>query len=96
MVTDDLLKEFKNRMHISHKSEDSSLKRLLSYSIAYIESRCGDFDTDSNDILDQQATELVLERTRYAYNDALEYFENNFLSEIFALGIEMSDVDEEV
>lgn len=89
MASDELLKEFKARNHITHSGEDGNIKKLLSYSIAYVESRCGPFDTDSDNILDKQATELAIERTRYAYNEALEYFEDNFLSEIFSLGIEM-------
>lgn len=96
MVTTDLLEEFKDRMHISHSSEDSNLEKLLSFSVSYVKSKCGDFEPGGKNINDKQATELVLERTRYAYNDALEYFEDNFLSEIFSLGIEMSDIDAEV
>lgn len=94
MVTENLLEEFKNRMHIFHDGEDSNLKRLLSFSVAYVESKCGKFDTDSNKTLDKRATELVFERSRYAYNDAVEYFEDNFLSEIFSLGIEMGGDDD--
>lgn len=83
-VTVELLQEFKDRLHISHKSEDSHLKRLLSYSFADISEKCGSFPLDT----DNQGKELVLERSRYAYNDALEYFNENYLSQInsFALG----------
>lgn len=95
MVTDDLLEEFKGRNHISHGIEDPDLKDLLSYSIAYVESKCGSFDVAGDSATDKQATELVLERTRYAYNEALEYFEDNFLSEIFSLGVEMAGVADE-
>lgn len=94
MVTDDLVKEYKGRNNITHSGEDSDIKRLLSYSIAYVESKCGVFDIDSDKTTDKQATELVLERTRYSYNDALEYFEDNFLSEIFSLGIDMAGDDD--
>ncbi len=85
MVTQTVLEEFKARMHIFHDGEDDNLKKLLSFSVSYVESKCGKFDMDE----DSQATELVFERTRYAYNDALEYFEDNFLSEIISLGLEM-------
>lgn len=88
---DDLLKEFKERMRISHSIEDDNLERLLSFSISYIESKCGKFDLKGNEDFDKRAKELVFERTRYAYNDALEYFEDNFLSEVFSLGLDMSD-----
>lgn len=91
MVTEDLLDEFKERMRITHSSEDNNLKRLLSFSIAYVESKCGNFDITDN----LQAKELVFERTRYAYNDAVEFFEDNFLSEITSLGLELAgDTDD--
>lgn len=94
-VTEDLLQELKDRMHIFHKGEDSNLEKLLSFSIAYVRTKCGNFDLKSDKDLDIRAKELVLERSRYSYNDALEYFEGNFLSEIFSLGIEMAG-DEDV
>lgn len=94
MVTDELLEEFKDRMHISHGAEDRSLKQLLSFSIAYVESKCGKFNIECDKNTDKRATELVLERSRYAYNDAVEYFEDNFLSEIFSLGIDMAGDDD--
>lgn len=97
MVTGKVVEEFKSRMHISHSSEDSDLQRLLSLSVAFVEDKCGKFDIEGEKNIDKRATELVMERSRYAYNDALEYFEENFKSEIFSLGIEMAgDADEEV
>ncbi|WP_407270606.1 phage gp6-like head-tail connector protein [Radiobacillus sp. PE A8.2] len=76
-------------MHIAHSGEDINLQRLLSFSYAYVESKCGSFNLEGNTSLDIRATELVMERTRYAYNDAVEYFEDNFLSAINSLGIDM-------
>ncbi|WP_350300601.1 phage gp6-like head-tail connector protein [Peribacillus frigoritolerans] len=96
VVTSDLLEEFKERMHISHSSEDDNLKRLLSFSISAIKSSCGEFDINGEKDTDKRAKELVFERTRYAYNDALEYFDDNFLSQITSLGISLipeSDTD---
>ena len=84
MVTNELLEEFKKRMHIFHKGEDDNLKQLLSFSVAFVESKIGEFDIEEH----LKAKELVFERTRYAYNDAVEYFEDNFLSEIVALSLE--------
>lgn len=95
-LTSDLLEEFKERMHISHSSEDDNLKRLLSFSISAINSSCGVFDINGEKETDQRAKELVFERTRYAYNDALEYFDDNFLSQITSLGLSLipeSDTD---
>lgn len=86
MVTLELLKEFKERMHISHSSEDDNLKRLLSFSLADLQEKCGKFDIDEN----ERAKELVFERTRYAYNDALEYFNDNFLNQINSLGLSIA------
>ncbi len=90
MVTDGLLKDFKARMHIFHDGEDDNLKKLLSLSLAFIEDKCGEFDVNSETNINKRATELVLERTRYAYNDALEYFEDNFLSEIISLSLDLA------
>ncbi|WP_062110431.1 hypothetical protein [Bacillus niameyensis] len=76
-------------MHISHSSEDDNLKRLLSFSVAYIKEKCGNFDINEN----ERAKELVFERTRYLYNDAVEFFEDNFLSDIISLGIVLAEDD---
>ncbi|MEC5422390.1 phage gp6-like head-tail connector protein [Virgibacillus sp. C22-A2] len=76
-------------MHISHSGEDDNLKRLLSFSVAYIEAKCGEFDLSGKTNLDIRATELVFERTRYAYNDAVEYFDDNFQSDILGLSLDM-------
>lgn len=81
-------------MHISH-DEDDNLKRLLSFSVAYVKSKCGAFDIEGKTDNDIQAKELIFERTRYAYNDAVEFFEDNFLSEIISLSLELAG-DEDV
>lgn len=89
-ITAEFLKEFKDRMHITHSSEDDNLKRLLSFSIVAIKSNCGPFDINGESNIDLRAKELVMERTRYVYNDALEYFEDNFLSELNSLGLSIA------
>jgi hypothetical protein len=69
---------------------------LLSFSISAIKSSCGEFDINGEKDTDQRAKELIFERTRYAYNDALEYFDDNFLSQITSLGLSIipeSDTD---
>lgn len=76
-------------MHISHNSEDDNLKRLLSLSIRAIKASCGDFDIYGEKDTDERAKELVFERTRYAYNDTLEYFIGNFISEITSLALSL-------
>lgn len=94
-ITDQLLQEFKDRLHISHSSEDDNLKRLLSFSVSAIKSSCGEFDIYGTSETDNRAKELVFERTRYAYNDALEYFQENFISEITSLGLSLIPEEDE-
>jgi hypothetical protein len=77
-ITPEIIEEFKERMRITHSAEDSNLERLLSFSYVRIKEMCGEFDIAIN----KTGKELVFERTRYAYNDAIEFFNDNFLSEI--------------
>uniref|UniRef100_UPI001021E756 hypothetical protein n=1 Tax=Bacillus albus TaxID=2026189 RepID=UPI001021E756 len=45
---------------------------------------CGDYELANDEVF----KELVFERSRYVYNDALEYFDKNFLIQINSLGID--------
>lgn len=83
VIDDSLLKDFKSRIHISHSSEDESLKNQLLASQKAIARMVG-----FEDISNPEFKELVLERTRFAYYDQVEYFEDNFHSSIIALGFE--------
>ena len=56
---------------------------------------CGKFNIYGDTDTDKRAKELVFERTRYAYNDALEYFETNFLSQITGLSLSLIPEEEE-
>lgn len=85
---DALLEEFKQRNQIYHKSDDELFKKLLKQSIRKITELCGDFDYEEED---SPGRELVLERARYARNEALEYFEENFGTEIRAFSFENAD-----
>lgn len=82
-ITDEILTEFKERMHLEG-DEDKNLKRILSASVKDLLKVCGDYDINT----DETFKELVFERSRYVYNDALEYFNTNFLSQINSLGID--------
>jgi len=86
---DTLLKEFKSRMHIFHNSEDDNLKRILNSSGESIKRVTGATDIDTPEL-----EELVLERSRYAYNDSLEYFEDNFLSSLLGVSFAVNHVEE--
>ncbi|MCG6184246.1 hypothetical protein H1215_15445 [Anoxybacillus sp. LAT_38] len=82
MITPDILKEFKERMKLGDE-EDENLIRILSASNKSLIRICGDYDISQ----DEEFKELVFERARYVYNDALEYFQTNFLTQINDLRI---------
>lgn len=81
-ITGEILTEFKDRMRLGD-DEDENLWRILSASNQALIRDCGGYDIAT----DETFKELVFERSRYVYNDALEYFNTNFLSQINSLGI---------
>ena len=81
MITPEILEEFKERMHFGD-FEDDNLIRILKSSYEDLKESCGDYD-----LTDETFKELVFERSRYVYNDALEYFEENFLTRINTLAM---------
>ena len=81
-ITNDILNEFKERMHLGDE-EDENLKRILSSSSKALIMACGEYDIEK----DEDFKELVFERSRYVYNDALEFFNDNFISHINNLSI---------
>lgn len=83
MITPEILSEFKERMHLGD-DEDQNLERILSASENALLKACGNYDL----AVDETFKELVFERSRYVYNDALEYFNTNFLNQINSLGID--------
>jgi len=68
-------------MHLDD-GEDANLTRILKASHDDLISICG-----VHDMSDERFKELVFERSRYAYNDALEYFHTNFLTQINNLNL---------
>lgn len=81
-ITEELLAEFKERMKLSD-DEDNNLTRILKASVEDLKEKCGEYDVHTS----ERFKELVFERSRYAYNDAIEYFNDNFLSQITTLAI---------
>ena len=76
-----MLEDIKKYLNISWEDDliDEKLKELINQSKASIKALGGvevDFDKDTI------AKELLFNRVRYAYNNSLEYFEENFHSEI--------------
>lgn len=82
VITPAILKEFKDRMHLDD-GEDDNLLRILKASNDDLTVICGDYDISTN----ERFKELVFERSRYAYNDALEFFYTNFLTQINNLNL---------
>jgi len=82
-ITNEILTEFKLRMKLEDE-EDANLMRILKASHDALYGLCGRRDISR----DERFKEIVFERSRYAYNDALEYFTQNFLSEINSMGLE--------
>ena len=76
-ITEELLAEFKERMKLSD-DEDLNLTRILKASVEDLLDKCGQYDVHAS----ERFKELVFERSRYAYNDVLEYFDTNFLTQI--------------
>lgn len=74
---DSLLKLFKQRMRIGYDTDDENLKAILESSVSAIEKLTG-----SDDIYDPAIRELVIERSRYVYNDSLEFFYDNFINDL--------------
>lgn len=81
-ITDEILNQFKERMHLGD-DEDTNLRSILSASNKALIKACGNYDVNT----DETFRELVLERSRYVYNDALEFFSQNFLTEINNLSL---------
>ncbi|WP_242238138.1 hypothetical protein [Bacillus cereus group sp. BfR-BA-01316] len=83
IISDQILQQFKDRMRLGDE-EDDNLRRILFASNKALIKDCGSYDINE----DETFKELVFERSRYVYNDALEYFSENFLTEINSFGIQ--------
>lgn len=84
MISDEILEQFKSRMHIFHSAEDERLKSDLDMSYSVLQRDYGEFDINTN----EAGKELVFERTRYVYNEQLQYFLKNFSTELNNFGIQ--------
>ncbi|HEM3878455.1 phage gp6-like head-tail connector protein [Streptococcus suis] len=78
----DLLEAFKERMRIFHDMEDNNLSRILSNSQAALTEK---FDVAVEEY--ETGRELILERSRFVYNDKLEAFESSFASELYRFAL---------
>lgn len=77
-----LLEDVKDYLKITWNDEDNSLEGIIKRGQANLQELTGtklDFDREG------QAKSLLLDYCRYAYNNALEYYEENFSREILRL-----------
>lgn len=71
----DLLDEVKEALAITWDEEDNNIVKLIDRSVYYINDLVGvELDLKVN----LSARELVINRIRYEYNNALDQFETNF------------------
>lgn len=84
-----LLETFKKRMRIFHDSEDDNLVFILKSSEEAIRQQTGIVDVGSVSFQD-----LVIERSRYAYNDQVEFFYENFQNDILRVSFQNYETEE--
>lgn len=92
-----LLLEVKEYLKITWDDEDQSLLKMIERSKAYLNNLIG---VELDYTVDDDPKSLLLDRCRYVYNNASEYFEENFREEILRLqlqtGVEQLDgIDQE-
>lgn len=77
-----MLAEVKEYLKITWNDEDYNLTSIIDRGKSNLEELTG---TTLDFTLNNQAKSLLLDYCRYAYNNALEYFEENFSKEILRL-----------
>lgn len=85
-----IIDELKANLGISGTAQDTDLQNKIANGQARLNGLTGvtlDFNSPG------LAYDLLLEYCRYAYNNALEYFETNFSSEILRLQLESAVKD---
>lgn len=82
-----LLDEVKEKLRIIGDDQDHMLLDLIERSEAAINEIMG---VELNYEEPGEAQELLLERVRYDYNNALEYFEENFAAKILRVQLQVA------
>lgn len=80
-----MLQAVKNYLKIAWNDEDSHIQGIIDRGQAYLNDLTGttlDFETDG------QPKALLLDYCRYVYNNASEYFEENYSKEILRLQLQ--------
>lgn len=87
-----MLQELKAYLKITWNDEDISLNRLIDQGKAYLNDLTGvtlDYEAEG------QPKSLLLDYCRYTYNNALEYFEENFQKDLLRLQLKSAVIDYE-
>ena len=82
-----LLEQLKERLKITWDDEDTLLINMLERAEKSLNALMG---VELNYNIPGPAQELLLERCRYDYDNALEYFEQNFAREILRLQLQVA------
>ncbi len=80
-----MLQAVKNYLKIAWNDEDSHIQGIIDRGQAYLNDLTGaelDYETDG------QPKALLLDYCRYVYNNASEYFEENFARELLRLQLQ--------
>lgn len=80
------LQEVKDYLKITWEDEDTTLSRLITRGQEYLNDLVG---TELDFQVEGQPKSLLLDYCRYAYNNAIEYFEENFSKEILRLQLKV-------
>lgn len=81
-VTSELLKDTKDKLYVSWSDNDEQIKKIILRASKYIQLK---ITQELSFTPDSEEYELMLERCRYDWNNALDEFEKNYSSEILAL-----------
>ena len=92
MAADEMLQDIRNYLDITYKDEetDKKLTGIIERGKAYLDNLAG----EAQDYLIESAPRaLLFDYCRYARNNALELFEENFRTELIALriGVQAND-----
>lgn len=77
-----MLQELKDYLKITWDNEDAYLQSIINRGQEYLKDLTG---TELDFNIEGQAKSLLLDYCRYYYNNALEYFEDNFQKQIVRL-----------
>lgn len=85
--TQAVIDEVKEELRITWDNEDSRISKLVERAMNYLNNLVG---AELDYTLQDDAKELLLNYCRYSYNNALEYFEENFMTEITRIQLEVA------